>query len=74
LRVRPRTAVIFERFERQTQEHQGKPWQNPPSSWQGMRKTARCGTWSPADVADTKSTFLVSGNGDVIEPMTAFAL
>ena len=65
---------LFERFEgKLLQEHQGNLWRNPRSSWRrNGGKTARCGIAREAllIVADPKSTFLVSGNGDVIEAAT----
>src|SRR5579885_707417 len=41
----------------------------PPWNWpRNGGRTAPCGTWRPLIVADAKSTLILSGNGDVIEP------
>ncbi len=60
---------LFERFEGKLQEHQGNLAKSAVELAKEWRKDrALRHLEALLIVADTKSTFLVSGNGDVIEP------
>ena len=60
---------LFERFEGKLQEHQGNLAKSAVELAKEWRKDrALRHLEALLVVADTKSTFLVSGNGDVIEP------
>src|SRR6202021_4203218 len=60
---------LFERFEGKLQEHQGNLAKSAVELAKEWRKDAALRTLEPLLIVRYgKSTFLVSGNGDVIEP------